>query len=247
MVVCSTNANADAILVLTDTSGGPAKSCNTSMAINVGTNCLIADGFIGAVLGANSIFFTGSIGGFTIVALNIGGNQPGTNVAGNVLNSTFSVLHTAGTGNLQIDYGGNNFNLPAGPGLFLSGSASGTYGQSQATDVMNLQVWGRPDNALIIPGGGLGGATTTASCIPGAGLTTSCDTVTPEVGFVRLATPYALTARQIITQSTLDTLAASYDTSVAANAQPTQVPEPASIVLLGAGLLLLATRRRAWK
>jgi hypothetical protein len=147
-----------------------------------------------------------------------------------VLSSTFSVLHASGTGNLQIDYGGNNFSLPAGPGLALSASASATWGQSQGTDVMNFQAWGRADNALIIPGG-----TATAiapPCIPGAGMTTSCSEVTLDVPFARGAGNYSLTARQLITQSTLDTLGASYDGSVAATA----VPESSSLLLLGAGL-----------
>jgi hypothetical protein len=200
--VYSTNAKADAILIVSDTSGGSA-SCNNSQAFTV-TNC--GAGFVTAA-GSSSIIFTGTVGGITIGAINIGGNQPGSAVAANVLNSTFSVIHNSGAGNLQIDYGGNNFSLPAGPGLFLSASASGTYGQSQGTDVMAFQSWGRADNALTIPGG-----TATAiapDCVPGAGLTTSCLTLTADVAFNRGAGNFSLTARQVITQSTLDTLGAS--------------------------------------
>ena len=224
-VMGSSHAQAASILVFTDTAGGSV-SCDNSLPIGPG-NC--GAGFT-TVANSNFISFTGVVGGFTILAANVGGNQPGSPMAGNVLESTFSVLHASGTGNLQIDYGGNNFLLPAGPGLSLSASASGTWGQSQETDVMNFQVWGRADNALIIPGG-----TATAiapSCVPGAGLTTSCSEVTLDVPFARGAGNYSLTARQIITQSALDTLGASYNSSVAATA----VPESTSLLLLGAGL-----------
>src|SRR4030095_9989722 len=132
------NAQASALLAITDTSGGSV-TCDNSLPIGPG-NC--GAGFT-TVANSSFISFTGTVGGCTILAANIGGNQPGSPLAGNVLNSTFSVLHASGTGNLMIDYGGNNFTLPAGSGLSLSGSASGTWGQSQGTDMMNLQVWGR--------------------------------------------------------------------------------------------------------
>jgi hypothetical protein len=230
------SAQAAAVMLISDSTGGSA-NCNNSLAFSA-TNC--GAGFTTAA-NANSITFQGIVGGFDLNRILMIGNQPGTPVAGNVLDAKFDILHTSGTGLLTIDFGGNGFDFPTGPGLFLSASTTGNYGQSQSTDQMAFQAWGKADNSLTIPGGT---ATVLApACVPGAGLTTSCSTVTSDIAFLRGAGSYSLTGRQVITQSTADTLGANYAATVAANAQPTTVPEPTSFVLLGTGLLLLASRR----
>jgi PEP-CTERM motif len=238
----SLEAEASSILAITDSAGGSA-TCDNALVFSA-TNC--GAGFA-TMSGGNTILFTGVVGGFTIGNISLTGNQPGNAVAGNVLVSEFNVLHVSGTGNLQIDFGVNNFMLPVGPGLFLSASDTGNWGQSQSTDMKAFIAWGKADNTLTIPGAGPGGATAIApNCVPGAGLTTSCSVATLDVPFTRTGN-YSLTGRQTITQSTQDTLGASYTATVAANAQPTTVPEPASLILLGTGMVLLATFRRKVK
>ncbi len=134
MACLSHSAEASAILIITDTSGGSV-SCDNSLAFSA-VNC--GAGFTTAA-NASSISFAGTVGGFFLGTVSLAGNQPGSTVAGNVLDAKFNILHTAGTGNLQIDFGGNNFSLPVGPGLFLSASNSATYGQSTATDQETFQ------------------------------------------------------------------------------------------------------------
>ena len=225
--------------LLNISTGAFSVSCNNTLAFS-GTNCSAAAGYL-TVANSSSIFFNGPITGYQVTNISVGGNQPGTATAGNVLDSKFAITHVSGVDDLTVDFGGNDFSLPAGPGLFLSASDSATFGQSAATDVANFQSWGRATNDLIVPTG-----TATAispPCIPGAGLTTSCSTSTADVPFMRGAGNYALTGREVI-HLALGELPATVNATVAANAAPTVVPEPTSLLLFGTGLMGLAARAR---
>ena len=229
---------AQAGALLSISTGGFTASCNNTLAFSA-SNC--GAGFV-TVANSNNITFAGAITGYTVSNISVTGNQPGTATAGNVLDSKFAVTHVSGTDDLTVDFGGNDFSLPAGPGLFLSASDSGTFGQSAATDTANFQAWGRADNTLVVPTG-----TATAispACIPGAGLTTSCSEATTEVPFLRGAGNYALTGREVL-HLALGELPATVNATVAANSQPQGlVPEPTSLVLLGTGLMGAASRAR---
>jgi len=229
---------AEAGALLTISTGGFSAACNNTLAIS-GSNC--GAGFV-TVANDRTITFTGAIPGYTEGLISVTGNQPGTATAGNVLDAKFAVSHISGTDDLTVDFGGNDFSLPTGPGLFLSASDSATFGSSTATDVANFQSWGRADNTLVVPTG-----TATAispPCIPGAGTTTSCSEATSDVVFMRVAGNYALTGREILHFAVGD-LPASVTATVAANAQPqTLVPEPTSLILFGTGLLGAAARAR---
>ncbi len=231
---------AEAGALLNISTGAFSVACNNTLAFSA-TNCSAGAGYV-TVANSSSIFFVGPITGYTVGNISVTGNQPGTPTAGNVLDTKFAVSHISGVDDLTVDFGGNDFSLPAGPGLFLSASDSGTFGQSAATDVSNFQAWGRATNDLVVPGG-----TATAiapPCIPGAGLTTSCSEVTSDVPFMRGAGNYALTGREIL-HLALGELPATVNATVAANAQPSGVvPEPTSLLLFGTGLMGLAARAR---
>jgi hypothetical protein len=229
-------AGAGALLRIS--TGGFTATCDNTLAIGP-TNC--GAGFT-TVANSNNITFSGPITGYTVNSIMVSGNQPGDPTVSNVLDSKFAVTHISGVDDLTVDFGGNNFTLPVGPLLSLSASDSGTFGSSVATDVLNFQAWGRATNDLVVPTG-----TATAispPCIPGAGTTTSCSTVTADVPFMRGATPYALTGREILHLAIGD-LPTTVNSTVAATGQPqTLVPEPTSLLFLGTGLMGLAARVR---
>jgi hypothetical protein len=129
-----------------------------------------------------------------------------------VIASESNVVHLNGTGSLEVDFGANNFSLPSGPDLLLSASATGNWGEAFNGDMKKLRGWGRSTNDLVIPGG-----TATAiapPCIPNAGFTESCAERSLDIPFTRGAGDYALTGREVITQTTSDVIGASYTDTV---------------------------------
>jgi PEP-CTERM motif-containing protein len=228
---------AEAGALLRISTGAFLASCDNTQAIGPG-NC--GAGFV-TVANSSNITFAGPVTGYSVGSISVSGNQPGTPTAGNVLDVKFAISHISGADDLTVDFGGNNFTLPVGPGLLLSAADSGSFGESAATDLLNFQSWGRATNDLVVP---TGTATAIAPpCIPGSGLTTSCSTVTADVPFNRGAGPYALTGREVL-HLALGELPATVNATVAANAQPSVVPEPTSLLLFGTGLMGLAARAR---
>jgi hypothetical protein len=238
LLLYTPQAQAGALLSIS--TGLFSAACNNTNPFSM-TNC--GAGFV-TVPNSSNITYNGPITGYTVdplVGISVSGNQPGTPIVSNALDTKFAVTHISGVDDLTVDFGGNNFTLPLGPNLLLSASASGTFGSSVATDVLNFQAWGRATNDLVVPGG-----TATAispPCIPGVGTTTSCATQSPDVAFARLATPYALTGRQVLHLAIGD-LPATLNSTVAAAGQPGVVPEPTSLLLFGTGLMGLAARAR---
>jgi len=214
-------------------------SCDNGTA--AGVQACSANGFT-TTLESDSLTFNGTVGGYSFGSLNLASNGPGTSTMAYVLDSKFNVTHSGvGTGDLTVAFGGYNFTLPAGPGLILSASQTANWTTGQANDSSALQVWGRADNLTIVPGG-----TATAispTLVSPAGLTNSLASQSPDVPFTRLVTPFALTGFEQIHQAIGDV--ASYTGTATALATP--VPEPASLFLLGTGLLALARIRRRSK
>src|SRR5262245_26926454 len=116
-------AKAGALLNIS--TGAFSATCNNTMAITA-TNCSAAAGFT-TVLNGNNITFTGPITGYSVGSIGVTGLQPGNTIAGNVLDVKFAVSHISGVDDLTVDFGGNDFSLPPGPGLFLSASDSGSF------------------------------------------------------------------------------------------------------------------------
>ena len=226
-------AEAAALLNMSDSLG--TQSCNTSLAFTL-TNC--GAGFT-AVAGGNNISFTGTVGGYTMLISATTGSQPGNPTTASVQLTDFNVVHATASSNLTIDFGGSGFFLPTNP-MFLSASQTGNWTSSTTGDQANLTGYGQPGANLVIGGT----AAVSPPCIVGGTTTTSCSTSSPDVLFTRGTADYTLLGRVIITQAVGDG-PALYTSTVAVTPGP--VPEPATILLFGAGLFGLASRARKLK
>jgi len=190
-------------------------------------------------IGGTSIQFTGvinggSFGGGGVVGVQLTGNSPGTPTIAFILDTKSSLTNTSGVlHTITIDTGQNNFTTPAGAG-FLSASQTANWTISTAGDSQSFTTWLRNTNDFVIPTGTA--VANTAPCVTAGGLTTSCNSLTPDVP-VSPTAPYALTQREVITLSA--GTVASFTATNALTATPISTPEPTSLVLLGTGMLMV--------
>jgi len=240
LVAVSPTAKADAFLSLQN--GLITKSCNTSMAINVGTNCLIVDGFIGVVLGDSEINFSGSVGGYSVTAFKLANSQGAAfsqATTGQTEVANIAALATA----LTVSYAINNFALPAGSPLTLSASQSAVYASATVGSSQTFTGWGNALNTLAVVTGPPFSTTAVCSAPATAPPAQACATVGPAVLFPRVGN-FALNGQQVINLNQGGS--ASYQSQIVVM-PPNVVLELGSVVLLATGLFGLVGGRRFFR